>query len=84
MSLWMAASLLKEKRAFLRQEALHDLLLGFLLGKAEGPQLQDLFAGDFADGGLMDQGGVLVAGVEAAELKYLSLIVAFIPGFAAS
>ena len=36
------------------QEALEDAVLGLLLGKAQGLQLQKLVAGDFADGGLMD------------------------------
>ena len=37
------------------QEAVDDLLLCFLLGEAEGHELDKLLAGDLADGGFVDQ-----------------------------
>ena len=40
------------------QEAADDLLLGFLLGQAEGHELVELLAGDLADGGLVDEAGL--------------------------
>ena len=52
------------------QKALDDLLLGFLLGQAEGQELGDLVAGDLADGCLMDEGGVQVVGVQLGHRQH--------------
>ena len=46
------------------EETLNDLFLRFLLGQAERTQLQNLFAGDFADGGFVNQRRVGVVGAE--------------------
>ena len=40
------------------QEAADDLLLGFLLGQAEGHELVELLTGDLADGRLVDEAGI--------------------------
>ena len=47
------------------QEVLEDFLLGLLLGESERHELDDLVAGDLADGGLVHQQGVLVGGLDA-------------------
>ena len=44
------------------QEALNNFLLGFLFRQAERAQLEDLLAGDLADGGLVDERRVHVRG----------------------
>ena len=46
------------------QEAVDDLLLCFLLGEAEGHELDKLLAGDLADGGFVDEAGVDAVGGE--------------------
>ena len=46
------------RRAVLFQEAVDDLLLGFGLRQAEGHELDDLVAGNLADGGFMHEGGI--------------------------
>ena len=40
---------------YLLEEAVDDLLFGFLLGQAEGHELNELFACDLADRGFVDE-----------------------------
>ena len=49
------------------QEALEDRLLRLFGGQAEGLQLQQLVAGDLADGGLVDQLGVGTVGGDGRD-----------------
>ena len=56
------------------QEAVDDLLLGFLLGEAQRHQLYDLVAGDLADGGLVDQLGIHVVRFEGRDGENLALV----------
>lgn len=46
----------------LLQKSVHDLVLGFLFGQAKGHQLDELFPGNLADGGFVDQAGVHTVG----------------------
>ncbi len=46
------------------QKPRHNPGFRLFLGQAQGAQLQDLLPGDFADGGLVDEGGVRVQGVQ--------------------
>ena len=54
----------KNKNTNLSQESFDDLLLGFLLIKAQSHELCDLLAGYLADCRLVDQGGVNACGLE--------------------
>ena len=51
--------------ALLLQKTLDDFSYGLLLGKSQGTELGDLFSGDFADSGLMNQGSVNMARIES-------------------
>ena len=46
------------------EETLNNFFFCFLLGQAERAQFQNLFAGDFADGGFVNQRCVGVVGAE--------------------
>ena len=46
----------------LLQKSVHDLILGLFFGQAKGHQLDELFTGNLADGGFVDQAGVHTVG----------------------
>lgn len=46
----------------LLQEPVHDLVLSFLFGQAQGHQFDELLTGDFADSSFVDQAGVHAVG----------------------
>ena len=60
--------------AKLFQKAVDDLLFGLLLGEAQRHQLDELVAGDLADGGLVDQLGVHVVRFEGRDGQDLALV----------
>ena len=44
------------------QKSVDDLLLGLLFGQPQCHQLDELFTGDFANGGFMNEGGIDMVG----------------------
>lgn len=65
---WVFACCMKAQWVpLLFQEAVDDLFFCFLLGKAEGHEFDKLFAGDFADGGFVDEHGVFAGGFDAGD-----------------
>ena len=58
----------------LLQKAIDDLLFGFLFGKTQGHELDELLTRDLADGGLVDQRSLGVVGLDLRNGYDLSAI----------
>ena len=56
------------------QKSLEDPVLRFLLGEAQGLQLQQLVPGDLADGGLVDQAGIHAVGGDLRDGGHHALV----------
>ena len=60
-------------RVLLAQEVLDDLLLGLFLGETQGHELDNLLAGNLADGSLVHKLSVLGVGLDARNSADLGL-----------
>ena len=56
------------------QESVDDLFFSFGLGESEGHELDDLFAGDLADGSLVNEGSLCAVGFEGRNSEDAALI----------
>ena len=58
----------------LLQESVDDLLLGLCLCESQGHELDDLLAGDLADGSLVDKGSLGTVGLEGGDSEDAAFI----------